>query len=1076
MKKNLNRYGLIKPFSSLYKPFLVMKITLMVMMFGFLDLSAISAISPSGKEPQKLTISGKVTDSQTGEALPGVNIVVKGITLGAITDIDGKYSITVPDKDAVLVFSFIGYTSVEMPVSGNTVIDVALESQLKNLDEIVVTAYGTQKKTSITGSVSSVKGDLVAAVPVPNISNSIAGNVAGVTMRPNGGQPGYDNPEIFIRGIGTTGSSSPLIIIDNIRRDNISQLDPSSIESISVLKDAAAVAPYGLGGANGVILITTKKGVTGAPTLTFNAYYGWQRPTYYPDLLDAKDYMRLKNEAYLNANPGSPDAELPFLPSLIADYDNLHANDPDRYPNSNAKDLVNMVAPLQNYNLQLSGGTEKIKYYGGIGFYKQEGLFDQVNYRRFNYNINLESKVTKTTTVSLSVISSMERRNDLDPSENAVHMFRSAYKYLPIHNLYYTNGLWGQSSGNSPAAVLNAGGYDRSDLNTVLSTLTIEQQLPFIKGLSIKGAVSYDSNAGFQKGWHTPWYYWVQDLSTTPYTYEKRINPKEDGSAPSYTFLTQQNSRGQATTIQGYINYQRTFGKHEITGLFVAEERDNQSSYIMARRNNYVVSIDEINMGSSDKNDFNNGGSSDMGSQIGYVYRVGYIYNNKYMAEASGRYDGHYYFAPGHKWGYFPAFSLGWRISEEKFMDNVDFVNSLKLRGSWGKSGNLAGDPYQYLSGYNLVGSSYAFGIGRMVPIAYSPQESNPNITWEVSTKTDIGFEATLWNSLLTVEADYFYEHRTGMLLPPAITVPQEYGLPLADENAGEMKNNGIELTIGSRRELANGLKLGITGNFSYSKNQMVQVFETSATYDNLNRRRTGKPYLTPFGYKSLGLFTTKDDINGDGIINSADGYNITQFGDIHPGDIRYADLKGQNGDPTPDGVIDQNDEVAIGYPRYPLMSYGFTPTADWKGFDLSLFFQGSARASLSIYGFQTVSFRNDNSNSDYEYIYNHWTPEHQDAKYPRADLGPTSNNSQSTDFWMKNTNFLRLKTATFGYTLPRKVLNSMKISNIRVYFSGQNLLTFSNLKFMDPETGYSDLETSYPLMKSVTFGLNVTF
>lgn len=1074
MKKNPNCNRLDKSFSRIRKLSLFMKIAALIMMFGFLDLSATPANYLNGDDQQKLTVSGKVTDSQTGEALAGVNIVIKGVTLGTNSDKDGNYSITVPGSDAILVFSFIGYTSIEMPVAGQTVIDIALVNQFQSLDEIVVIGYGTQKKTSITGSVSTVKGDLVAKIPVANISNSIAGNVAGVTQRPNGGQPGYDNPEIFIRGIGTTGQSAPLIIIDGIRRNNINQLDPSSIESISVLKDAAAVAPYGLGGANGVILITTKKGVTGAPTLTFNAYYGWQRPTYYPDLLNAKDYMKLKNEAYLNVNPGAPDAELPFLPSLIADYDNLNANDPDRYPNSNAKDLVNMVAPVQNYNMQLTGGTERMKYFAGMGFFKQEGLFDQVNYRRFNYNVNLESKVTKTTTVSLSVISSMERTNDLDPSEDAVHMFRSAYKYLPIHNLYYTNGLWGQSSGNAPAAVLNAGGYNRRDVNTVLSTISIEQQLPFVKGLSIKGAVSYDNNAGFRKGWHKPWYYWVQDLSTTPYTYERRINPREGGDAPAYTFLTQTNSRGQAVTIQGYVNYQRSFGKHDITGLFVAEARKDQGSWISARRNNYVVLIDEISMGSSDKNDFDNGGSSNMGSQIGYVYRLGYVYNNKYMAEASGRYDGHYYFAPGAKWGYFPAFSLGWRISEEEFMQGVTFINNLKLRGSWGKSGNLAGDPYQYLSGYNLVGSRYAFGTGSMVPIAYSPQEANPNITWEVSTKSDIGFEATLWNSLLTVEADYFFEHRTGMLLPPAITVPQEYGLPLADENAGEMKNQGIELSVGSRYDMANGLKLGFMGNLSYSKNEMVQVFETSATYDNPNRRRTGKPYLTPFGYKSAGLFSTSDDKNGDGVINSDDGYNVIQFGDIHPGDIRYVDLSGPNG--VPDGVIDPNDETKIGYPRYPLLSYGFTPTADWKGFDLSLFFQGSAKASLSIYGFQTVSFRNDNSNSDYEYVANHWTPTHQDADYPRADLGPTSNNSQSTDFWMRNTNFLRLKTATFGYTLPANVLKAMKINNIRVYFSGQNLLTFSKLKFMDPETGYDDLETSYPLMKSITFGANITF
>ena len=336
----------------------------------------------------------------------------------------------VPGKDAVLIFSFIGYTSIEMPVASKSVIDVSLVSQLQNLDEIVVIGYGTQKKTTVTGSVSMIKGDIVSKIPVANISNSIAGNVAGVTMRPNGGQPGYDNPEIYIRGVGTTGSGKPLIIIDGIVRNNINQLDPSIIESVSVLKDAAAVAPYGLGGANGVILITTKKGATGAPTLTLNSYYGWQEPTYYPKLLNAVDYMKLKNEAYMNDTPGADESTLPFPKDRIANYWDLNKEDPDRYPNSNSRDLVNMVAPVQNYNLQLSGGTEKMKYFAGAGYFKQEGLFSNVNYSRFNYNINLESKVTKTTTVSLSVISSMERINDLDPSENTVHMFRSAFKTL----------------------------------------------------------------------------------------------------------------------------------------------------------------------------------------------------------------------------------------------------------------------------------------------------------------------------------------------------------------------------------------------------------------------------------------------------------------------------------------------------------------------------------------------------------------------------------------------------------------------------------------------------------------------
>ncbi|MDO9340357.1 MAG: TonB-dependent receptor [Bacteroidales bacterium] len=1035
-------------------------------------LSAVDGENNATAIPQQQRITGTITN-EAGDPLPGATVQVEGTTLGAITDVDGKYSVDIPNQNVVIVFSFVGYITQKVPVAGKTIINVSMVPTLESLQEVVVIGYGTQKRTTITGSVSIVKGDEVAKIPVANISNSIAGKLAGVSMRPNGGQPGEDNPDIHIRGIATTGTNTPLIVVDGIIRDNINQVDPTIIESVSVLKDAAAVAPYGLGGANGVILITTKKGEIGAPTLTLNSYYGWQTPTYYPKLADAKDYMRMRNESYRNENPGL--TTIPFAEDLIANYDALNAGDPDKYPNSNTKDLVNLSVPIQNHNLQLRGGSEKMKYFASMGYYKQDGMFDAVNYSRFNYNMNLESKVTNTTTVSLSILGSKEKTNDLDVVSSANQLFRNGFKFIPTEAIYYTNGFWGQFAGNSPVAVLNSGGYDKNAGNTILSTITVEQQLPFIKGLSVKGTASYDSRDNFVKGWHTPFYFWAQNTATTPYTYTKQISTQE-GGAPAYTYLTQTQTQRKYFTYQGFVNYQRSFGLHDITGLFVAEARNNTYDQLYARRNNFAILVDEMNMGSSAKPDYDNGGSSSVGSQIGYVYRLGYVYNNKYMLEASGRYDGHYYFAPGKRWGYFPAFSIGWRISEESFMKNLSYINSLKIRGSWGKSGNLAGTAYQYLSGYTLAGNGYAFGTGTMVQRAYAPRESNPRITWEISTKTDVGFEATLWNSLLMVEADYFFERRTGMLLAPAITVPLEYGLSLADENAGEMENRGIELTVGSRYELQNGLKLGLDANFSVAKNKMVQVFETAATFNNPNRSRTGRTYGTPFGYHALGLFSTADDTNGDGIINATDGYNVIQFGALHPGDVKYEDISGPNGDMIPDGKIDSNDEVSIGYPVYPLISFGFTPTAAWKGFDLSLFFQGSAMVSFNIQTFQTVPFLNNNSNFDYEYFNDHWTPNTQDATYPRATSSPYANNIQGSDFWMRNTSYLRLKTTTFGYTFPKSVIQFLNIKSARVYFSGQNLLTLSSLKFMDPEMGYSSRETAYPNMKSFSFGANVTF
>jgi TonB-linked SusC/RagA family outer membrane protein len=1031
-------------------------------------------------------ITGTIKD-ELGDPLIGATVLIVGTTTGTLTDAEGKFSIDVPNENAMLMISFVGYITQQVAVAGKTTIDITLSSTLASLEEVVVVGYSTQKRASITGAVGVVKGDVVAKIPVSNITNAMSGQIAGVLTRQNGGEPGRDNSDIYVRGIATTGSGVPLIVIDGIVRSraqwddglqrwvlvsNLNQIDPSTIESVTVLKDAAAVAPYGMAGANGVILITTKSGDEGLPTLTFNTYYGWQRPTYYPHLLNAVDYMKLRNEAVLNVDPS---AVLQFPVDEIDNYASLHASDPDKYPDSNTKDLINFNIPMQKHDIQISGGSEKLKYFAGVGYYGQAGLFEKVNYKRYNYSLNLDAKVTNTTTIEASFIGSYEKRNDLDVSSSANQLFRNSYKFIPTEAIYYSNGLWGQFAGNSPVAVLKGDGYEFDDNNTVLTSLSVEQQLPFIKGLSVKGVFSYDARLLYSKGWHTPFYYYIIDLNATPRTWSRSISTQE-GNVPGYTYLTQTDSRWRTYTYQAYLNYMRSFGKHNITGLVVAEARNGEYDRLYARRNNFAVGIDELDLGSSNKTDYDNGGTSAVNSQIGYVYRVGWNYDSRYMVEASGRYDGHYYFAPGKRWGYFPAFSVGWRISEESFMKGLDWLTNLKLRASWGKSGNLAGSPYQYLSGYTLSGNGYAFGTGTMVQQAYVDTENNPNITWEVAQKSDIGFEASLWRDLVTIEADLFYEKRSGMLLSPAITVPYEYGLNLAQENAGKMDNFGFELTLGSRKEFQNGLMLNVNGNISIAKNKMVETFETSATYDNPNRRRTGRAYGTVFGYKALGLFGTDEDKNSDGIIDSNDGYNITQWGTLHPGDIKYEDISGPDG--APDDKIDSNDETVIGYPNsYPLMTFGITGTASWKGFDLSLFFQGAGMTSYNILNFMTFPFYNNNSNADYEYYNNRWTKDTQDAKYPICWPSPVANSTQASSFWQKNATYLRLKNAQFGYTLPRSVLQTLRIKSIRIYLASQNLLTISGLKFMDPEAPYNFTDgTGYPTMKTYTIGANVTF
>jgi TonB-linked SusC/RagA family outer membrane protein len=1025
--------------------------------------------------PVPIKISG-VIYNEDKKPLTGATITEKGTHNSTVSKADGTFTINIPKMGTVLLVSYIGYDVQEVKVTSESNLVITLAATMSKLSEVIVIGYGSQKKSSATVAASAVKGDVITKSPVPNISNALAGNVAGVSMRPASGRPGDDNPDIHIRGIATTGSNAPLVVIDGVIRNNINEVDPNVIASVTILKDAAAVAPYGLGGANGVILITTKRGLTGAPTLSLNSYYGVQSPTYRPNTLNAQDYMKLRDEAYVNENPGS--TTLPFAQDLIANYNNLHAKDPDRYPISDAKNQVpKKNSPMQEVNMQLSGGTKDVKYFAGLGYINQSGLFDPVSYKRYNYNLNLDVSATSTTNISLSVGGSTQNINNVDSATTADNLFRGIYKFVPIAALTFSNGLPGEFAGNAPLSILK-GGYAHRTVTNMLSTISVEQKLPFIDGLSIKGAFSYDPYNTVDKNWHTPYYYYSVDLTTTPYTYTKQISTAE-GLAPPYTWLKQNYNQNNSFTYQAYLNYHHTFGKHDITGLFVAEEKNNKQFNFSATRNNYSIDIDELSLGSSNKNDFDNSGASSTGSQLGYVYRVSYAYDNRYLLEASGRYDGHYYFAPGKRWGYFPAFSGGWVLSNEDFLAGNKTVNYLKLRGSWGKSGNLAGTAFQYLNAYNLYGNAYAFGNAGLVLGSYLPREANPNITWEVSTKTDIGFEATLWKGLLKLEGDVFMEKRTGMLLPPAITVPQEYGLDLAQENAGIMKNHGFELTAGTSHQFSNGLMLAINGNFSYAQNKMVQVFETAVTRNSPNRSRTGRPLNTMFGYHALGLFKTSDDKNGDGVIDASDGYNVTQFGTLHPGDIRYADISGPAG--VPDGKIDSYDETVIGHPLTPAITYGFTPSVTWKNIDLSLFFQGAALASYNIQGFQTVPFLNNNSNSAYEYYNNRWTPSNQGAKYPRATQAPYSNNTQGSDFWIVNTGYLRLKTAMLGYSLPSDISKKIGMKKLRIYVSGQNIFTLSKLKFEDPEIGYNRTngqsnEVAYPNQKVYVMGLNASF
>src|SRR5690554_4364378 len=461
---------------------------------------------------REVSVSGVVTDGN-GEAIPGVTVSIQGTSIGTATDLDGRYSIVAPDG-STLIFSFIGFETQSVAVGNQTVINVVLAEDMASLEEVVVVGYGVQKKATLTGSVSALKGEDISQVPVPNISQSLAGRLSGVSMRPNGGQPGHDDPDIHIRGIATTGNSRPLVVVDGIRRDNIRQVDPASIETITILKDAAAVAPYGIGGANVVVLITTKKVQTGKARVSINTSLGYQNPTNLPDMLSANDYMDLQNEAYLHQTPGC--TNLPNNPETVANYDALHQEDPWRYPDSNFLDIFNKNVPVQNHNVQVSGGNEFVTYHAGVGYFDQKGIFDPVNYRRYNYNMSIEVAATNTTKLGMSMLASIERTNDVDADEQTSgHLFRSFYKFLPNQSLIYPEGdKWGESSANTPVGVLRSPGYRKTDGNTQLATFFVEQQI--IDGLSVRCVFSYDRNYREVRSWHVPLVYHKIDLSQQP--------------------------------------------------------------------------------------------------------------------------------------------------------------------------------------------------------------------------------------------------------------------------------------------------------------------------------------------------------------------------------------------------------------------------------------------------------------------------------------------------------------------------------------------------------------------------------
>lgn len=929
-----------------------------------------------------------------------------------------------------------------VPTSSNrNTILVRLKSKIGNLDEVVVVGYGTQKKSQLTAAVSTLSSKDIVDVPVANINNSLAGRVPGLLSFQGSGEPGADAANIRVRGIGTIGGNNQaLTIVDGIPRD-FSQINPNEIENISVLKDAAAIAPYGLAGANGVILITTKRGKAGRVDLGFNTWVGFQRPTQYPNYLNAYDYAYHLNVARQNAG-----LQPQYTEEQLQKYKDR--SDLDHFPDIDwFHDVIDFNAPITNQNLLFTGGSEKVRFFSSLGHLYQQGSVDVINYRKYNLASNVDVNATPTTLVSLDLRASLEvTKNPGSIDGTGIYTQVTKLPPLLVNPLHYTNG----KPGNTMLPSIYESGYNRRHENIFFSHLSIEQKLPFLEGLSIKGVFAYDKSYSTNKNWQIPYVYYTLNSK------EEYDEIKAGVTAPR---LNQGFQERINTTLQGYLTYQRTFGNHGVSLLTVIEQRRGNSNQLNAERINYQVNLDELDMGSAAKNDLSNGGKSSSSIQTGIVYRASYNYKEKYLFEFSGRYDGHYYFAPGKRFAFFPAVSAGWVMSEESFIkDNFNWIDHLKLRGSVGKSGNLAGGPFQYLSSYGLS-PSYIFG-GIQYQGVFERSEPNPYITWETSQKLDLGFDATLWGGKLGINFDYFKEKRSDMLVQPSAKVPAEYGIGLSQINGGKMNNQGFDLALNSRHLFENGFLMDWGVTVSYAKNKLIEIMEGAETYNNENRRKTGRPLDTQFGLRALGLFQSQEEIDGW----------AKQFGTVKPGDIKYEDING-------DKVINNEDQVVIGAPAFPQLIFGLTGQFEWKNFNLNMLWQGAAQSSFQLTNEASNPYFN--GAKIFEEQLDYWTEDNRDAKYPVIMPAPTPNSTQVSSWWIRNGHYLRLKNLELGYKIPNSILKKIQIENLRLFVSGQNLLTFSSEKYLDPEIGVSSASKRaryYFQQKVFTAGININF
>ncbi|HYC87318.1 MAG TPA: TonB-dependent receptor [Chryseosolibacter sp.] len=1034
---------------------------------------------------QGVQVTGKVID-EAGLPLPGVNVIEKGTTNGVATDAEGKFSLTV-GNNAVLVLSFIGYATQEVPVNNRNYIDVTLAPDVTSLQEVVVVGYGEQKKVTVTGSVVAVQGTELQKAPVMDLSNSLAGRLPGVTAIQSSGEPGYDASTIRIRGINTLGNSNALIVIDGIpdRDGGFGRLSPQDIESISVLKDASA-AIYGARAANGVILITTKRGKTGTPKISYDFNQGWAQPTRIPDMSNASEYAAIMNEiqvykvpagdweaawAGIQAN-GSYTAtngqtiNAIFSPSDVQKY--RDGSNPWTHPNEDwFGTAFKTWSPQSRHNLQLSGGTDNVKYLASLGYAFQDAYYKNsaTFYKQYNARINLDAKINEYLSTSLGFMAREESRNF--PTVGAGAIFRMLMRGRPTEPEVWPNGLPGPDieNGENPIVITtNQTGYHRNPTDYLQTNGKLEITNPWISGLKLTLLGSVDKTINRTKRWETPWYL---------YTWDK-VTYEADGVTPALarsrrsTFtdprLTQMENTVTNTNLTAMLSYDKTIANdHTINVMAGVTKEQFEGDFFLAYRRNFISpAVDQLFAGGTEQ--MNTTGSGYLRTRLGNYGRVAYNFKETYLAEFIWRYDGSYIFPESSRFGFFPGVLVGYNISNESFFrDNVTFIDFLKLRASYGQMGNDqvffrgALQEYAYLSLFGF--GQYPIG-GQVVTTLRETIVANPDFTWEKANNMNVGLDATALNGKVDLSFDYFINERNDILIQKTGSTPASSGIAplLPPVNAGQVDNRGYEFKVGYNGDVS-GIRFNIGVNGGYAKNKVVYMDEIPGAPDY--QRQEGKPYGAYLAYIAEGAFLDQEEVAA----------NVTKYAgvtnNLRPGDLKLKDV-------NDDGVIDGDDAVRLDKTITPNFIYGITGSVQYLNFDMSFLFQG-ASGGLLRFGTESGDIGNY-----LKYSYdNRWTVDNPSSSHPRlatrGDTYYTGGNFGMNTYNLFNTNYLRLKNIEVGYNLPSSIMEKASISGLRIYVNAQNLVTWDKFKIWDPES-VSGSGQYYPQARVINTGVRLTF